>query len=155
MASDKAFAPSTARHISTFHIFFEAIALATFIPEFRCIMEENECSRASSWSRISGSLNAILGPTHMDVARGRLLLGITALRFFGVFRHWKQMWISKTFRQSEREEIENREFLSTRNVKASELSIRQAMLLRRRARRKQKQEVCRFCCCCCCCVSAC
>ena len=144
--SDKAFAPSTARHISTFHIFFEAIALATFIPEFRRVMGENEYSRASSWSRISSSLDAILGPTHMDVARGRLLLGITALRFFGVVRHWKQMWISKTFRQSEREEIENREFLSTRNVKASELSIRQAMLLRKRAKRKQKQDVCHFCC---------
>ena len=140
MTSDKAFAPSTARHISTFHLFFEGIALATFIPEFRCGLDEAHCSQNTNFSKISGSLHAIVGPTRMDIALGRLSLGITALRFFGVVRHWKQMFISKTFRRSEREEIENDTFLTSKDLKASDLSIRQTVLLKTREMRKRKKE---------------
>jgi hypothetical protein len=96
--SDKAFAPSTARYINRFHLIFETFGLLTFFPEFRCLLQEDVCNRNSLFSRVRASTDAVLGDTHADSARGRFLLGITALRFFGVVRHWKQMWITNTFR---------------------------------------------------------
>ena len=97
--SDKAYAPSTARHINRFHLVFEALGLLTFVPEFRCAIEgDNVCNRSTTFSRVRASTDAVLGDTHADAARGQFLLGLTALRFFGVVRHWKQMWINNTFR---------------------------------------------------------
>lgn len=104
--SDKAFAPSTARYISNFHLFFEFLALVTYIPEFQCAGGPESCTRESLLSRVKASGNAILGPKHGDAAWGRFILGLSSLRFFGVIRHWKQMWINNTFQPTKREGIE-------------------------------------------------
>jgi hypothetical protein len=107
ITSDKAFAPSVARHINRFHLVFEFIALLTFIPEFSCVVDTLVCERESKFGRVKASLDAVLGHSHAEAARGRFLLGITALRFFGVVRHWKQMWINNTFRPMKREGVNN------------------------------------------------
>jgi hypothetical protein len=105
--SDKAFAPSTARYISNFHLFFEFLALVTYIPEFQCAGDaDSSCTRGALLSRVRASAHAILGPTHGDAAWGRFVLGLSSLRFFGVVRHWKQMWINNTFHPTKREGIE-------------------------------------------------
>lgn len=96
--SEKAFAPSAARHINRFHLFFETLSLITFFPEFSCVTDAQSCQRDSSFSRVQASIDAVLGDSHATSARGRFILGITALRFFGVVRHWKQMWIMNTFK---------------------------------------------------------
>ena len=103
--SDKAFAPSTARHINLFHLVFETLALATFVPEFQCVGDDF-CQRQTVFSRAQASMDSILGATHADAARGRFLLGLTVLRMFSVVRHWKQMWIGNTSRPIQRAGIE-------------------------------------------------
>ena len=103
--SDKAFAPSTARYINRFHLFFETLALLTYVPEFQCVVTD-VCTRNEYLSRVAASWKAVLGPTHGDSAFGRLMMGLTSLRFFGVIRHWKQMWISSTFKTGKRYGIE-------------------------------------------------
>ena len=100
--SDKAFSPSTARHISRFHIIFESIALVTYIPEFRCIGSEF-CEMDSVFSRVSSSIDYITGGSQGISARGRFLLGLTVLRLFGPIRHWKQMFINENLRPSQSE----------------------------------------------------
>jgi hypothetical protein len=55
---------------------------------------------------VTASVDAILGPSHGDAAKGRFILGLTSLRFFGVIRHWKQMWINNTFHPTKRDGIE-------------------------------------------------
>lgn len=103
IVSDKAFAPSTARHINVFHILFEAIALATFIPEFECLKDSDVCDRSSPFSRVKASIDSVIGNTHADLARGRFVIGLTVLRLFGVVRHLKQMFITNTFRSARRD----------------------------------------------------
>lgn len=104
--SDKSFAPSTARYISSFHLSFEFLALLTYFPEFGCLGNRGSCTRGALLSRVEASAAAMLGPTHVDAAKGRLILGLSSLRFFGVIRHWKQMWINNTFHPTKREGIE-------------------------------------------------
>ena len=118
--SDKAFAPSTARYISSFHLFFETIALLTYIPEFRCAGNPESCTRGKFLSRVTASADAILGPTHGDAAWGRFILGLSSLRFFGVIRHWKQMWINNTFHPIKREGIEKWLFPREKEVQDAE-----------------------------------
>jgi hypothetical protein len=105
ITSDKAFAPSVARHINRFHLIFEFIALLTFIPEFDCVVNTDVCDRDAIFDRVKASMDALLGNSRAEAARGRFILGITALRFFGVVRHWKQMWINNTFRPMKREGV--------------------------------------------------
>lgn len=97
IASDKAYAPSTARNINAFHLAFEFIALALFIPEFLCVFT-GECGRRILFSSVGASVSAILGPNRWDAAFGRLVIGLRTLRIFGLVRHWKKMWINNTFR---------------------------------------------------------
>eukprot|EP00429_Kryptoperidinium_foliaceum_P039921 CAMPEP_0176166240 /NCGR_PEP_ID=MMETSP0120_2-20121206/85020_1 /TAXON_ID=160619 /ORGANISM="Kryptoperidinium foliaceum, Strain CCMP 1326" /LENGTH=1393 /DNA_ID=CAMNT_0017503773 /DNA_START=61 /DNA_END=4240 /DNA_ORIENTATION=- len=103
--SDRAFAPSTARHINGFHIFFETIALATFIPEFRCL-GSGICFRDSKFSRVTSALESVAGWSHADAARGQFIIGLTVLRIFGLIRHWKQMFINNTLFPSKREGLD-------------------------------------------------
>jgi hypothetical protein len=98
-ASDRAYAPSTARCINGFHLFFEILALAMFIPEFVCL-NQGDCSARTPWSGIDVSLSAVLGPTKWDSVLGRLFFGFRTLRIFGLVRHWKKMWINHTFRDN-------------------------------------------------------
>jgi hypothetical protein len=84
---------------------FESIALITYIPEFRCFGNEI-CERGSGFSRVTASLDFLLGESRGISARGRFLLGLTALRLFGPIRHWKHMFINDNFRTAQSEGIE-------------------------------------------------
>jgi len=109
MDSDKAFSPTTARHISFFHIFFEAIALATFLPQLWCSIRHDEvCDTQSLFSRSRSTMDAVLGHSPSSVMLGRTLMGITAFRFFGVVRHWKQALINDTYQNVKNSNWRNR-----------------------------------------------
>jgi hypothetical protein len=95
--SDQAYAPSTARNINIFHLFFESVALMLFIPELNCLFDPGSCGRSVPWSGLWASLHAVDGSDSSRAAAGRLCLGLTSLRLFGLVRHWKQMWINNTF----------------------------------------------------------
>lgn len=96
VASDKAYAPSTARHINSFHLICEFIALALFIPEFYCL-GTGVCGKRIPFSGVNSALNAVLGPTKGESVLGRFCIGLNSLRIFGLVRHWKIMWINRTF----------------------------------------------------------
>ena len=108
--SDRAYTPSTARYINHFYVFGEAIALITYIPEFRCITTNGAsvCLHQSFgyFTQVRATAAAVLGPTRMESLAGRLFMGTIALRFFGVIRHWKQMMINQTYQPITREGIE-------------------------------------------------
>eukprot|EP00934_Nitzschia_sp_Nitz4_P008652 Nitzschia sp. Nitz4//scaffold11_size288233//230845//235511//NITZ4_000808-RA/size288233-snap-gene-0.61-mRNA-1//-1//CDS//3329534176//8642//frame0 len=106
--SDRAYAPSTARHINTFHIFFETLALLTYVPEFACITGESDdvCDRDQTFSRVQASIDSVLGDSRAHRARAKFFLGLTALRLFGLVRHWKWMFLNSTFKRVKREGLE-------------------------------------------------
>jgi hypothetical protein len=95
--SEKAFAPSTARNINGFHLFFEALSLAVFIPNFICLFKR-ACSESVPFSGLWASIHSVTGPTLWDACLGRLTIGLRALRMFSMVRHWKKMRINNTFR---------------------------------------------------------
>ena len=95
--SDKAFAPSTARHINQFNFTCEVVTLLLFIPQIRCVFSESYCGVRGSFSMIQSSLLAIHSTSKVYQVLGRFRLGLTYLRVFGLIRHWKQMWINSTF----------------------------------------------------------
>jgi hypothetical protein len=97
VASDKAYAPSTARHINSFHLVCESIALALFIPEFECL-GTGVCGKRIPFSGVDAALNAILGPSRAKSVLGRFCIALNSFRIFGLVRHWKTMWINRTFR---------------------------------------------------------
>jgi hypothetical protein len=96
IASDKAFAPSTARHINSFHLFFESISLLLFIPQLPCVFRK-QCGDDIYFSAIWASIHAVADHDGTTAAWARSRLGLTFLKAFGLFRHWKQMWINRTF----------------------------------------------------------
>lgn len=95
--SEKAYSPSTARHINAFHLVWEGIALALFIPELICLMSNSSCSDNLRFTGLSAALDAVHGESGTTAARGRFFLGITVLRMFGLVRHWKNMWLNNMF----------------------------------------------------------
>jgi hypothetical protein len=95
--SDKAYAPSTARFINTFHLCGEITSLAFFAPEFVCLFGSYECSDRIPFSYFNAAFVTILGPERVDVFTGKLYIAIMRLRVFGLVRHWKNMWIKNTF----------------------------------------------------------
>jgi len=96
MASEKAYAPSTARFINAFHLFFEVVALVCFVPDFRCLAS-GDCGAAVPFSLIQASLTSVLGPSVTEAVRGHLYFITLRLRVFNLVRHWKKMWINHTF----------------------------------------------------------
>jgi hypothetical protein len=108
--SDKAYTPSTARYINQMYIIGEAVALATFLPEIGCLQDSNNvCANRSFFgpvTQVTATVLAVLGPTQIKSVYGRLFMGLMALRFFGVIRHWKQMLINQTFHPTKREGLE-------------------------------------------------
>jgi hypothetical protein len=95
--SDNAYAPATARYINAFHLAFESIALALFIPQLVCVSDRDKCGGSTPLSLVDASLEAVLGDSRSTVAYGRFVMGLTFLRTFSLVRHWKQMWINATF----------------------------------------------------------
>lgn len=96
VSSDKAYAPSTARHLNGFHLVCESIALLTFLPEFDCL-KGRVCGRRVIFSLIDAALAATLSISTAKAVFGRFRIGLAAFRMFGLVRHWKQMWIKNTF----------------------------------------------------------
>jgi hypothetical protein len=109
--SDQAYAPSTARNINAFHLVFESVALILFIPELRCLFDANSCGQSVPWSGLWASVHAVDGSDSSMAAAGRLCLGLTSLRLFGLVRHWKQMWINNTFAEDRQSHNLVRRFL--------------------------------------------
>jgi hypothetical protein len=95
--SEKAYAPTTARFINTFHLCGETISLAIFTPEFFCLFGSHQCSDRSPFSYSNAAFVAVLGPERVNVFYGKLYIAFMRLRVFGLVRHWKNMWIKKTF----------------------------------------------------------
>jgi hypothetical protein len=96
IASDKAFAPSTARHINSFHLFFESLSLLLFIPNLPCVFQR-KCADDVYFSAVWASTRAVTDKNGAIAAFARFCLGLNFLKAFGLFRHWKQMWINRTF----------------------------------------------------------
>lgn len=55
-------------------------------------------------SLVQASIDAITSQSTWKAAAGRVVIGLTFLRVFGLVRHWKQMWLSHTFVGSRFEE---------------------------------------------------
>lgn len=111
MTSEKAYRPSTARHINRMFIFGETLALLLYIPEIVCLSKEYDetCLAKGPAGRlllVNASAAAVLGPTPLQSLVGRLVLGSMAFRLFGVVRHWQHMLIQQTFRPVPREGLE-------------------------------------------------
>jgi len=96
ISADKAYAPSTARHINRYHLFFEASALLLFIPTAQCVFR-NTCRDSIYLSGIESAISSVKSTEGWRAALGRLSNGLIFLRCFGLVRHWKQMWIAHTF----------------------------------------------------------
>jgi hypothetical protein len=117
--SDKAFAPSTARHMNRYHLLGEAVALAMFFPQVLCWFREQECPDFPFFRATLAPLWAITSLSNAEAARGRIVLGLMFLRSFGLLRHWKQMWIHHTYDEKSEERCKlrvsghsNRDFVS-------------------------------------------
>lgn len=95
--SEKAFSPVTVRYINSFHFVVESISLLVFVPEFFCILSNQNCSQRYPFSFYNAALMKVIGPTRLDVAFGYFYLCLVRLRVLGLVRHWKNMWIGSTF----------------------------------------------------------
>ncbi|KAL7581050.1 hypothetical protein ACA910_005853 [Epithemia clementina (nom. ined.)] len=95
--SDKAYAPSTARSINTFHLVFESAALFLYIPQFPCVYNIDNCGDDTFFGYIYAAEMAITSREIYRAAFGRVILGLTFLRLFGLVRHWKHMWLTNVF----------------------------------------------------------
>jgi hypothetical protein len=97
--SDKAFAPSTQRYLDSFHFCFEVIALLLFIPSFFGVSSREGCGSRDRWTGLNSALIAVVGDTKQQAFVGRLYLGLTVLRIYGLIRHWRNMWLANAFNE--------------------------------------------------------
>jgi hypothetical protein len=101
--TEKAFLPSTARHINSFHLTYEALALILFFPHVICTLS-SKCLDGPFLNRAKAPLLALTSASTLEAALGRLDLSLTILRAFGLIRHWKQMWIRSAFETGKKDE---------------------------------------------------
>jgi hypothetical protein len=95
--SDKAYAPITVRYINFFHLMVESISLALFVPEFTCIFSGASCTARLPFSIFNALLLSVVGSNRQEAFYGHAFIALTRLRVFGLVRHWKNMWITRTF----------------------------------------------------------
>jgi hypothetical protein len=95
--SDKAYAPITVRYINFFHLMVESISLALFVPEFTCIFSGASCTARLPFSIFNSLLLSVVGSNRKEAFFGHAFIALTRLRVFGLVRHWKNMWITRTF----------------------------------------------------------
>ncbi|KAL3801831.1 hypothetical protein HJC23_001227 [Cyclotella cryptica] len=95
--SEKAYIPSTARHITNFHVWTELIALGFFVPEFVCIFGSTPCGHSTSMSLSDSCIMALYGPGRLQAFYGHAFLCLMKLRLFGLVRHWEKMWVNNIF----------------------------------------------------------
>lgn len=106
--SDKAFTPTTVRYISGLHLFVEFISLVIFVPEFLCLFDVSDmtCDGRITFSFLNSTLLAITGPSRRQALAGRALHACVRLRVFSLVRHWKNMWINRTFLRRQKKKME-------------------------------------------------
>ncbi|GKY91659.1 hypothetical protein MPSEU_000137800 [Mayamaea pseudoterrestris] len=96
--SERAFQPSIARHVDSFHLFCESLALILFIPEMPCILRDRcDAPGSVAFSMQHAAMLAVTGSTRVKMTQGRFVIGLMFLRMFALIRHWKQMWIRSMF----------------------------------------------------------
>jgi len=96
--SEKAYAPTTVRFINAFHLLVEFVSLLVFIPEILCIITSKYlCGDRPRFSFFNAAYMAVSGPDRIHAFFGRAYFALIRLRAFGLVRHWKNMWINKTF----------------------------------------------------------
>lgn len=84
--SEKAFSPTTVLYINSFHFIVESLSLLVFIPEFYCILSNENCSQRYRFSFYNAALLKVIGPTRLDVAYGYGYLALVRLRVLGLVR---------------------------------------------------------------------
>ena len=93
ITSEKAYLPSTARYISSFHLFFESLALLLMIPDFmRCFGKDQ-----LAFSLVRSSIFATIGPTTGKFILGHAYFWGVRLRLFGLVRRRRNHWINAMF----------------------------------------------------------
>jgi hypothetical protein len=96
--SDKAYTPTTVRYISGIHLIVEFISLAFFVPEFLCLFQPTlTCDGRPVWGFMNATMLAVTGFSTSQALAGRAIYACIRLRVFGLVRHWKNMWINRTF----------------------------------------------------------
>ena len=95
--SDKAFAPTTVRFLSSLHLAVEFVSLVFFVPEFQCLFIDEVCDGRPRFSFLNAALLSITGPDRRYALAGRAFFAVVRLRVFVLVRHWKNMWVSRTF----------------------------------------------------------
>ena len=124
--SDKAFTPATVRYISWFHLFVESISLLFFAPEFWCLFNPDlSCSGRPKFSFLRTTLMLLFGSDRSEALGGIAFYACVRLRVFGLVRHWRNMWIRKTFIQ--RPSVRMR-FISDRKSISTERSTRRSSI---------------------------
>ena len=99
ITNEKAYLPSTARYISTFHLFFESLALLLMIPDFiRCFGRS-----PIAFNLVRSSIYATIGPTTSKFILGHAYFVGVRLRLFGLVRHRRNHWINAMFIESKHE----------------------------------------------------
>lgn len=97
LASEKAYAPATARYVNLFHLAVEGFSLVLFHSEFICLFYGESCSSRLRFSFHNAAMKALTGPTIKDSFYGRAYMALIRLRIFGLVRHWRNMWITNSF----------------------------------------------------------
>ena len=97
LISDKAFTPTTVRYINTIHFVVEILALCVFVPEFFCIFTNYSCSERFPFSFYNAVLYGVIGPSYTNVFLGHAYIALVRIRIFCMVRHWKNMWVTRTF----------------------------------------------------------
>ena len=97
LISDKAFTPSTVRYINTIHFVVELLALCVYIPEFFCLFTNYSCGERLPFSFYNAVLYGVIGPSYTNVLLGHAYIALVRIRIFCIVRHWKNMWVTRTF----------------------------------------------------------
>ena len=101
--SDKAYTPTTVRYISGIHLFVEFVSLVFFVPEFLCLFDSTlTCDGRPEFGFINATFLAVTGYTASQALAGRAIYACIRLRVFGLVRHWRSMWINRTFLKTRR-----------------------------------------------------
>jgi hypothetical protein len=100
--TERAFNPTTARYMNFFHIFFETASLMLFLPQLPCAFG-GLCGSDARLTILWAANTAMTSVSQREAALGRFFLGLTFLRAFGLFRHWKKMWMSFTYKKDKDE----------------------------------------------------
>lgn len=89
LKDERAFLPSTVRHINLFHLIFELLAVGFALPEW--IGGMIDFSGTFQFANIA--IEASVSDTTLKFIAGHLKLMLNRFRLFGLFRHLRNFWI--------------------------------------------------------------